>query len=84
MRKRTGGLSLKLGKSMRHFIVREGFDPVYGARLLKRMIQKWIQGPLGRYVLENEPPGDTVITAYFNPEIQTVSFQVDEIKARSV
>ena len=84
MRKRTGGLSLKLDKSMRHFIAREGFDPVYGARLLKRMIQKWIQGPLGRYVLENEPPGDTVITAYFNPEIQTVSFQVDEIKARSV
>lgn len=34
------------------------------------------QAPLACYVLENEPPGDTIITAYFNPETQTASFQL--------
>ena len=78
------GLSLKLDKSMREFLTREGFDPVYGARPLKRMIQKWIQSPLARYVLENEPPRDTEITAYFNPEARAVSFRAHERKPRSV
>ena len=75
------GLRLKLDKNMREFLAREGFDPVYGARPLKRMIQKWIQSPLARYVLENEPPRDTGITACFDPQTSTVSFRVDEIKA---
>jgi ATP-dependent Clp protease ATP-binding subunit ClpB len=42
-------------------IAREGYDPVYGARPLKRLIQKKIQDRLALMLLNNEIlPGDTI------------------------
>jgi ATP-dependent Clp protease ATP-binding subunit ClpB len=38
-----------------------GFDPVYGARPLKRAIQQTLENPLARRILAGEfGPGDTV------------------------
>ncbi len=38
-----------------------GFDPVYGARPLKRAIQQELENPLARRILAGEfGPGDTV------------------------
>ncbi len=47
-------LELEVGDRAREFLAREGFDPVYGARPLKRAIQRLIQDPLARRVLEGE------------------------------
>jgi ATP-dependent Clp protease ATP-binding subunit ClpA len=42
-------------------LAREGYDPVYGARPLKRLIQKKIQDRLALMLLEGEiVPGDAV------------------------
>jgi ATP-dependent Clp protease ATP-binding subunit ClpB len=39
-----------------------GFDPVYGARPLKRAIQRWIENPLAQQILSGEyVPGDVII-----------------------
>ena len=39
-----------------------GFDPVYGARPLKRAIQQELENPLARHILAGEfGPGDTVV-----------------------
>ena len=35
-------------------LVRRGFDPHYGARPLKRAIQKKVETPLGRMILKGE------------------------------
>ena len=45
-------ITLKLIKNALDFIVNHGFDPVYGARPLKRAIQKHIQDPLAMMILE--------------------------------
>ena len=38
-----------------------GFDPVYGARPLKRAIQKELENPLAQKILAGEySPGDTI------------------------
>jgi len=38
-----------------------GYDPVYGARPLKRAIQNWIENPLAQHVLEGSyVPGDII------------------------
>ena len=40
----------------------EGYDPAYGARPLKRAIQRLVQNPLALRVLEGEfDDGDTVV-----------------------
>ncbi|HSS71079.1 MAG TPA: ATP-dependent chaperone ClpB [Casimicrobiaceae bacterium] len=42
-------------------VAKEGFDPVYGARPLKRAIQQQIENPLAREILTgNFVPGDTI------------------------
>ena len=54
-------LSLDVSADAREFLVREGYDPAYGARPLKRAIQTFIQNPLALAVLEGRfMDGDTV------------------------
>ncbi|HEV7700436.1 MAG TPA: ATP-dependent chaperone ClpB [Pyrinomonadaceae bacterium] len=55
------GVTLELDDSARELLVQEGYDPVYGARPLKRAIQSLIQNPLAVQLLKGEiPSGKTV------------------------
>ena len=47
-------LSIELTAEARSFLVRTGYDPNYGARPLKRAIQKEIETPLARRLLKGE------------------------------
>jgi ATP-dependent Clp protease ATP-binding subunit ClpB len=54
-------INLILDPSAEELLAREGFDPVYGARPLKRAIQSLIQNPLAMKLLGAEiKPGDTI------------------------
>jgi ATP-dependent Clp protease ATP-binding subunit ClpB len=55
------GLTLKLTPAARQLIADRGYDPVYGARPLKRVIQRLVQNPVALAVLEGSyAPGDTI------------------------
>jgi ATP-dependent Clp protease ATP-binding subunit ClpB len=55
-------ITLELTPRGREFLAQEGYDPVYGARPLKRAIQKHVQDPLALKLLSGEfVPGDTVV-----------------------
>jgi ATP-dependent Clp protease ATP-binding subunit ClpB len=55
-------LTLRLTTAARELILREGYDPAYGARPLRRAIQRLIQDPLAMRLLDGEVlPGDTVV-----------------------
>jgi ATP-dependent Clp protease ATP-binding subunit ClpB len=45
---------LDLDTSARNWLAEKGYDPVYGARPLKRMIQKFVQDPLAEKILSGE------------------------------
>jgi len=45
-------IKLSLTEKARDFLAKAGFDPVYGARPLKRSIQHLIQDPLAMRILE--------------------------------
>jgi ATP-dependent Clp protease ATP-binding subunit ClpB len=54
-------LTLEMSEAAKTFLGEHGYDPVYGARPLKRAIQKYLQDPLALKVLSGEyQPGDTV------------------------
>ncbi|MGE0161228.1 MAG: ATP-dependent chaperone ClpB [Gemmatimonadales bacterium] len=55
------GLVLEVTPDARDFLAREGFDPVYGARPLKRAIQRQIQDPLALHMLEEEIAEGSVV-----------------------
>jgi ATP-dependent Clp protease ATP-binding subunit ClpB len=54
-------ITLVLEPSAKDLLMREGYDPSYGARPLKRAIQSLIQNPLAVKLLEGEiQPGQTI------------------------
>ncbi|HYX92538.1 MAG TPA: ATP-dependent chaperone ClpB [Myxococcaceae bacterium] len=55
-------IDLELTDAARSFLADRGYDPVYGARPLKRAIQRYVQDPLALRILKGEfVPGDTVV-----------------------
>ncbi len=55
------GLGLTLSEKAMEKLARDGYDPVYGARPLKRVIQQEIESPLAKRILGGEyAPGGTV------------------------
>jgi ATP-dependent Clp protease ATP-binding subunit ClpB len=54
-------IGLDVGEAALAHVAQAGFDPVYGARPLKRAIQQQIENPLAKQILAGEfGPGDTV------------------------
>lgn len=54
-------LTLAVTEPAKEFLAKEGYDPVFGARPLKRAIQRVLLDPLARRLLEHEfAEGDTV------------------------
>jgi ATP-dependent Clp protease ATP-binding subunit ClpB len=55
------GLGLVLTEAARTLLAEEGFDPAYGARPLKRVIQQRIENPLAQRILKGDfHEGDTI------------------------
>jgi len=55
------GYTLKLTKKAKSFIVEKGFDKQYGARPLKRAIQKYIEDALAEEIIKSKiHEGDTI------------------------
>ena len=54
-------LELELSEGAIDLLCQEGYDPAYGARPLKRVIQRLLQDPLSRAILAGQfKPGDTI------------------------
>lgn len=55
-------ISLELTPEVKEYIAEKGYDPVYGARPLKRAVQKELENPLARHILEGKfKPGDKLL-----------------------
>ncbi len=54
-------VTLDLTEGARYWLGRVGYDPIYGARPLKRAVQKYLQDPLAEMILSGQvPDGSTV------------------------
>ena len=68
----NSGIKLTVSDEARAWLVRKGYDPVYGARPLRRAIQRYVENPLSTKILQGEfREGDTVAIAV---EGETLSF----------
>nr|WP_315862231.1 ATP-dependent chaperone ClpB [Halomicronema hongdechloris] len=56
-------LQIELSESALDYIAEVGYDPVYGARPLKRAIQKELENPIATKILENAFPAGSIIQA---------------------
>jgi ATP-dependent Clp protease ATP-binding subunit ClpB len=57
-------ITLELGGDARAWLADKGYDPVYGARPLKRAIQRFVQDPLSERILSGDfPDGSKILVS---------------------
>jgi ATP-dependent Clp protease ATP-binding subunit ClpB len=68
-------MSVEITPEARRFIARQGFDPVYGARPLRRFIAREVETRIGRALLSGDVrPGAVIRVGYSDGEL-TVTYQ---------
>ena len=72
------GVTLELADPARSFLANTGFDPAFGARPLRRTLQRLVESPLSKRLLKGElKEGDRVLVD-LNEEDKAIVFQVAE------
>src|ERR1700694_4847777 len=72
---------IELTPAARELIVREGYDPAYGARPLRRTVQRLVQDPLAMRILDGSVlPGD-LVSVDVDPNSDSMRFERVEEKA---
>ena len=67
-------LTLELSDAALEFIADAGFDPAYGARPLKRYIQRKLETKIGRAIIAGEiPDGSTISVDVVDGDLAVVS-----------
>ena len=70
----TLGLTLELTKSAKEFLVDKGYDPVYGARPLKRALQRYLEDPLAEEMLKSKFSDGSKIKVLLNKKKEELKF----------
>jgi ATP-dependent Clp protease ATP-binding subunit ClpC len=70
-------ISLRFTKSAKQFLVKEGYDPAYGARPLKRAIQSHVEDLLADAIIEKsiEPSNEVYYTITHEKDADKLSFK---------
>ena len=66
-------IKVELSEAARTWLAERGYDPVYGARPLKRVIQKELQDPLARLVLEGKVADNSTVEIDVEGDILSIN-----------
>jgi ATP-dependent Clp protease ATP-binding subunit ClpC len=67
-------IEIKLNKQAREFLVNKGFDPAFGARPLKRALQRYLEDPIAEEILKNKFGEQSVIHVRYNKKNDELRF----------
>jgi ATP-dependent Clp protease ATP-binding subunit ClpB len=73
------GLSLELTDGAADFLVKHGYDPAFGARPLKRAIQRHLENPLAKAMLGGEFEGASQIVADVHQSLSRLTFSAARV-----
>jgi len=76
------GISFQLTEEGRNFLANAGFEPMLGARPLKRALQKYLEDPLAEELLRGQYAGDCNLLISADEEKLTFTFKDKESKNR--
>ncbi|HEV3085712.1 MAG TPA: ATP-dependent chaperone ClpB, partial [Candidatus Elarobacter sp.] len=77
-RLRDRRIALEITDAAKTHLVRTGYEPAYGARPLKRAIQREVETPLGRKILAGEVRDGDVVRVGFDGDKGELTFKVVE------
>jgi len=76
------GYTLKITDNAKEYIIEKGFDPNYGARPLKRAIQKYIEDPLSEEIIKGEVSEGDEIEIDYNKEEDKIKVNIQKPKTK--
>jgi ATP-dependent Clp protease ATP-binding subunit ClpC len=74
------GYQLKIAPAARDYIAERGFDANYGARPLKRAIQKYLEDPMAEVLIKAGPGDGDVINVGFNSTKSEIKIKIQKKK----
>src|SRR5690554_1274946 len=72
------GLYVQMTKRAREWLANQGYDPAFGARPLRRALQKYVESPLSIRLLRGDFPAGTTVVVDADEE-QGIVFQVPQL-----
>jgi ATP-dependent Clp protease ATP-binding subunit ClpC len=78
------GFELEITDGLKDHLVEVGYDPQYGARPLKRALQKWIDDYVTEFIIENNPKTGSNLKVDYNKEIdKTIVVDTSRIELKT-
>lgn len=68
------GITVELTKGAKEFLADKGYDPQYGARPLRRALQKYLEDPIAEELLKGKYPEGTILRAKVNKKADELKF----------
>lgn len=76
------GYELVVGDDLKSHLVEVGYDPQFGARPLKRSIQKWIDDYVTEFIIENNPETGSKLKLSYDKESDVSVVSLDKTSKR--
>ena len=71
-------IHITLDDSAREFLMKEGFDPQYGARPMRRAVEKNIEDPLAEHLLRGDIRDGDIVKVSHDEELKRLKFAADK------
>jgi len=75
------GYTINLTDEAKDFIADKGYDSNFGARPLKRAIQKYLEDPIAEEILKGNVQTGSVLTVSINPETKDIEVSSSDSKS---
>jgi ATP-dependent Clp protease ATP-binding subunit ClpC len=70
-------INIALDTTAIEFLMKEGYDPQYGARPMRRAVEKHIEDPLAEHMLRGDVREGDVVKVSFDPETKRLKFTAE-------
>jgi ATP-dependent Clp protease ATP-binding subunit ClpC len=78
------GMQVKLAENARKWLAKTGYDPAFGARPLRRALQKFVESPLSVKLLGGEIESGTSVSVDVNSSEDGLEFKFKAAKKKAV
>jgi ATP-dependent Clp protease ATP-binding subunit ClpC len=75
-------LALEITEAAKSWLAKVGFDPIYGARPLRRAVERYVENPLSAKILRGEFKGGDTVTVDLVDENLTFATKAAETAGR--
>ncbi|MGD8625825.1 MAG: AAA family ATPase, partial [Anaerolineae bacterium] len=72
------GVTVDLSEEARQWLAKQGYDPAFGARPLRRTLQRYVESPLSKRILRGEMEAGDHVLAQVNEDEEELVFHKQE------